>query len=105
MRLRPVKRMQPPDFAEVQKDPKRSGPELLSTQQLLRYNFIWGFPKIWGTLLGFPIIRIVIFWGLHWVLLCRETTVELYFYMLRALGLGSHAEFGSGLYCSETVEV
>ena len=25
-----------------------------------------GFPKIWGTLLGVPIIRIIIFWGLYW---------------------------------------
>ena len=26
----------------------------------------WGFPKIRGTLSGIPIIRIIIFWGLHW---------------------------------------
>ena len=26
----------------------------------------WGFPKIGGTLLGVPIIRILVFWGLHW---------------------------------------
>ena len=26
----------------------------------------WGFPKIRGTFLGVPIIRIIIFWGLHW---------------------------------------
>ena len=26
----------------------------------------WGFPKIRGTILGVPIIRIVIFWVLYW---------------------------------------
>ena len=27
---------------------------------------IWGFPNIRGTLLGVPIIRIIVFWGLYW---------------------------------------
>ena len=27
---------------------------------------IWGFPKIMGTIIRVPIIRIIIFWGLHW---------------------------------------
>ena len=27
---------------------------------------IWEFPKIRGVLLGFPIIRIIVFWGLCW---------------------------------------
>ena len=27
---------------------------------------IWGFPKIRGTLLRVPIIRIIISWGLYW---------------------------------------
>ena len=27
---------------------------------------IWGFPKIRGTILGVPIIRTIIFWGLYW---------------------------------------
>ena len=27
---------------------------------------IWGFPKIRGTILGVPIIRIIIYWGLYW---------------------------------------
>ena len=26
----------------------------------------WGFPKIRGTFLGVPIIRIIIYWGLFW---------------------------------------
>ena len=30
---------------------------------------IWGFPKIRGTILGVPIIRIIVFWGLYWVTL------------------------------------
>ena len=27
---------------------------------------IWEFPKIGGTLLGVPIIRTIVFWGLYW---------------------------------------
>ena len=27
---------------------------------------IWRFPKIRGTLLGIPIIRNILFWGLYW---------------------------------------
>ena len=27
---------------------------------------IWGFPKIRGTLLGVPIVRIIVFRGLYW---------------------------------------
>ena len=27
---------------------------------------IWGLPKIRGTLLGVPIIRTIVYWGLHW---------------------------------------
>ena len=27
---------------------------------------IWGFPKISGTLLGVPIIRTIVYWGLYW---------------------------------------
>ena len=26
----------------------------------------WGFPKTRGTFLGVLIIRIIVFWGLHW---------------------------------------
>ena len=26
----------------------------------------WGLPKIRGTLLGVPIIRTILFWGLYW---------------------------------------
>ena len=33
-----------------------------------------GFPKIWGTFLGVPIMRIVLNWGLYWGPLFRETT-------------------------------
>ena len=31
-----------------------------------RSRYIWGFPEIRGTFLGVPIIRITVFWGLHW---------------------------------------
>ena len=41
---------------------------MLKVLQGLRiYNgSIWGFPKIRGTLLGIPIIRTIVFWGLYW---------------------------------------
>ena len=33
----------------------------------LRFR-VWGlgFPKIRGTILGVPIIRIIVFWGVYW---------------------------------------
>ena len=31
-----------------------------------RLILIWGFPKIRGTILGVPIIRTIVFWGLYW---------------------------------------
>ena len=27
---------------------------------------IWGFPKIWGTFLGVPIIATIVYLGLYW---------------------------------------
>ena len=27
---------------------------------------MWGFPKIRGTVLGVPIIRIIVFWSRYW---------------------------------------
>ena len=27
---------------------------------------MWEFPKIKGTFLGVPILRIIIYWGLYW---------------------------------------
>ena len=27
---------------------------------------MWGFPKIRGTILGVPIIRIIVYWVLYW---------------------------------------
>ena len=30
------------------------------------FRMIWEFPKIRGTILGVPIIRTVVFWGLYW---------------------------------------
>ena len=36
---------------------------------------IWGFPQIRGTILGVPIIRTIVFWGLYWGSLFWETTI------------------------------
>ena len=30
------------------------------------FNPIWEFPKTRGTILGVPIIRIIVYWGLYW---------------------------------------
>ena len=38
---------------------------------------IWGFPKIRGTFLGVPIVRTIVYWGLYWVPLFRETTISI----------------------------
>ena len=50
---------------------------------MCRFNFkkvdphMWGFPKIRGTILGVPIIRTIIFWGLIMgVPLFWETTMS-----------------------------
>ena len=32
----------------------------------LHSSFIWVVPKIRGTILGVPITRIIVFWGLYW---------------------------------------
>ena len=37
--------------------------------------YIWGFPKIRGTILGIPIIRTIIVWGPEWGPLFWETTI------------------------------
>ena len=33
---------------------------------LLLRIFIWEFPKIRGTILEVPSIRVIVFWGLYW---------------------------------------
>ena len=33
---------------------------------VLEVLVIWEFPKIRGTILGVPIIRTIVFWGLYW---------------------------------------
>ena len=47
---------------------KTSTTDLLSYSSLLvsQHVPIWGFPKIRGTILGVPIIRTIVFWGLYW---------------------------------------
>ena len=44
-------------------------------QDLENVIAMWGFPKIMGTILGDPIIRIIVFRGLYWVPLFWETTM------------------------------
>ena len=36
----------------------------------------WGFPKIRCTILGAQVERIIVFWGLDWSPLFRETTTS-----------------------------
>ena len=41
---------------------------------------IWRFPRIGGTLLGVPLIRIIVFWGLYWgPLICGNYHIGEYF--------------------------
>ena len=51
------------------------GPKFLQVNACI-YIYIWGFPKIRGTFLGIPIIRIIVYLGLYWGPL----------YILRCLG-------------------
>ena len=39
-------------------------------------NLTWWFTKIRGTILGVPIVRTLVFWGLYWGPLFRETTTS-----------------------------
>ena len=57
-------------------DAKRMIPCFVSTHVLVKLmassglpqirTLIWVFPKIRGTILGVPIIRIIVYWGLYW---------------------------------------
>ena len=38
----------------------------MSWSPSMKLRTIWGLPKIRGTILGVPIIRIIVFWGLYW---------------------------------------
>ena len=42
---------------------------------------IWGFPKIRGTFLGAPIIRIIVYWVYIGVPLFTESTIYIYIYI------------------------
>ena len=44
----------------------RSGLDSAGLHAAILARFMWGFPKIEGTLLGVPIIRIIVYWGLYW---------------------------------------
>ena len=45
------------------------------TQQMIYSYSIWGFHRIRGTFLVIPIIRTIVFWGLHWGSLILGTTI------------------------------
>ena len=64
----------------------------LRTASLSAVPPIWGFPKIRGTLLGAPIIRTIVFWGLYWgppilgnsqYVPCYNIVVSIYFSIIR----------------------
>ena len=60
-----------------------SGAELLGSHALLHRN--WRFPKIRGTILGVPVIRIIVFGVYIGAPLCRET-VAFMFVVLQTKG-------------------
>ena len=46
-----------------------TGDEAFSSCSYVRASgvgLIWSFPKIRGTILGVPVKRIIVFWGLYW---------------------------------------
>ena len=44
-----------------------TGPSLRPSFMVSRHlQAMWEFPKIRGTILGVPIISIIVFWGLYW---------------------------------------
>ena len=49
---------------------------------------IWEFPKIRGTILGVPIIRTIVFWGLYWGPLILGN-YHIVHWGFRSCGLGS----------------
>ena len=57
---------------------------------------MWGFPKIRGTLLGVPIIRTIVFWGLHWGphILGNYHLLDLGFQGFEGLGLSILRDLG-----------
>ena len=59
----------------ARRDTPARGLSLAVVQRPLCLN-IWGFPEIWDTLLGVPIIEILRYWGLYWGPLFRETTIS-----------------------------
>ena len=57
---------QPQSLPEASVEHPQSLPEC--RRDLLESCLIkWGFPKIRGTILGVPIIRTILYWGLYWV--------------------------------------
>ena len=44
------------------------------------YTHIWGFPRMKGTLVGVPIIRTIVYWGLYCALPILEN-YHMYIYI------------------------
>ena len=70
---------------------------------------IWGVPKIRGTFLGVPVLRIIVYWGLCWggdyhLQQCRIWLSGVGF-GLRALDPGWVVEMGIDLWCALSVRV
>ena len=54
------------------------------------YTHIWGFPKMKGTIVGVPIIRTLVYWGLYCVLPILENYhMCIYIYTYKILEMVS----------------
>ena len=68
---------------------------------------IWGFPKIRGTILGVPLIRIIVSWGLYWgPLILGNYHIHIYIYThtrnyrdyIGIIGVHKEYRVGSGFW-------
>ena len=53
-------------FSSAMGTPKIHDFQIFTQSSVYTYIYIWEFPKIRGTLLGVPIMRIIVYWGLYW---------------------------------------
>ena len=67
-RSKPLKTTTAHMFSDTRRDVAAHGPglELDPTFWVAVKELKWGFPKIRGTILGVPIIRIIVYWCLYW---------------------------------------
>ena len=71
-------RQECPLYGQVSKPHEEKVSEACTKRLCITSRRIQGFPKIRGTFLGAPIIWTIVYWGLYWGPLFRETTILAY---------------------------